>query len=87
MRAVRTSLNEAKPQHAKPVQPYVFDKIQHICRCGDARLVTPNPAVTIASSLSDTFAGIGLTGVVAFIAAQLVGMVGAVVLSRWLWER
>ncbi len=45
-----------------------------------------NPAVTIARSLSDTFAGIAPTGVVAFIAAQLVGMLGAVVLGRWLWE-
>lgn len=45
-----------------------------------------NPAVTIARSLSDTFAGIAPTGVVAFIAAQLVGMLAAVVLSRWLWR-
>src|SRR5262249_23102609 len=33
-----------------------------------------NPAVTIARSLSDTFAGIAPAGVLAFIAAQLVGM-------------
>lgn len=45
-----------------------------------------NPAVTIARSLSDTFAGIAPTGVVAFIAAQLVGMLAAVVLGRWLWR-
>lgn len=45
-----------------------------------------NPAVTIARSLSDTFAGIAPTGVMAFIAAQFVGMLGAVVLSRWLWQ-
>lgn len=45
-----------------------------------------NPAVTIARSLSDTFAGIAPTGVVAFIAAQLVGMLAAVVLGRWLWQ-
>ena len=44
-----------------------------------------NPAVTIARSLSDTFAGIGPSGVLAFIAAQLVGMLAAVTLSRWLW--
>lgn len=44
-----------------------------------------NPAVTIARSLSDTFAGIAPTGVVAFIAAQLVGMLAAVSLGRWLW--
>jgi glycerol uptake facilitator-like aquaporin len=45
-----------------------------------------NPAVTIARSLSDTFAGIAPTGVAAFIAAQLVGMVAAVLLGRWLWR-
>jgi glycerol uptake facilitator-like aquaporin len=44
-----------------------------------------NPAVTIARSLSDTFAGIAPTGVLAFIAAQLVGMLVAVILGRWLW--
>jgi glycerol uptake facilitator-like aquaporin len=45
-----------------------------------------NPAVTIARSLSDTFAGIAPTGVVAFIAAQFIGMLAAVVLGRWLWR-
>jgi len=45
-----------------------------------------NPAVTIARSLSDTFAGIAPTGVLAFIAAQFLGMLAAVVLGRWLWR-
>jgi glycerol uptake facilitator-like aquaporin len=45
-----------------------------------------NPAVTIARSLSDTFAGIAPAGVAAFIAAQLVGMLAAVLLSRWIWK-
>ena len=45
-----------------------------------------NPAVTIARSLSDTFAGIAPTGVVAFIAAQLLGAAFAVALSGWLWR-
>ena len=45
-----------------------------------------NPAVTIARSLSDTFAGIAPAGVIAFIAAQFVGMFAAVVLGRWLWR-
>ena len=45
-----------------------------------------NPAVTIARSLSDTFAGIAPTGVVAFIAAQFLGTLAAVVLGRWLWR-
>jgi len=44
-----------------------------------------NPAVTIARSLSDTFAGIAPAGVTAFIAAQLFGMLAAVALARWLW--
>jgi glycerol uptake facilitator-like aquaporin len=42
-----------------------------------------NPAVTIARSLSDTFAGIAPAGVIAFIAAQLVGMLAAVTLRTW----
>jgi glycerol uptake facilitator-like aquaporin len=45
-----------------------------------------NPAVTIARSLSDTFAGIAPTGVLAFIAAQFLGMLAAVLLGRWLWR-
>ena len=44
-----------------------------------------NPAVTIARSLSNTFAGIAPTGIFAFIAAQLLGMLVAVVFARWLW--
>ena len=45
-----------------------------------------NPAVTIARSLSDTFAGIAPGGVLPFIAAQLAGMLAAVALARWLWR-
>ena len=44
-----------------------------------------NPAVTFARALSDTFAGIAPGGVPAFIAAQLAGMLAAVMLGRWLW--
>jgi glycerol uptake facilitator-like aquaporin len=44
-----------------------------------------NPAVTIARSLSDTFAGIAPAGVVAFIVAQIVGALAAIVVARWLW--
>jgi glycerol uptake facilitator-like aquaporin len=46
-----------------------------------------NPAVTIARALSDTYAGIALAGVLAFIGAQLVGMLAAVMLGRWLWQQ
>jgi glycerol uptake facilitator-like aquaporin len=45
-----------------------------------------NPAVTIARSLSDTFAGIAPTGVVTFITAQFLGMLAALALGRWLWR-
>jgi hypothetical protein len=43
-----------------------------------------NP-VTIARSLSDTFAGIAPSGVAVFVVAQLAGMLVAVGLSQWLW--
>jgi len=45
-----------------------------------------NPAVTIARSLSDTFAGIAPQGVPAFIAAQIAGALLAVPLAGWLWR-
>jgi glycerol uptake facilitator-like aquaporin len=45
-----------------------------------------NPAVTIARSISDTFAGIAPAGAPAFILAQFAGMLAAVFLSRWLWR-
>jgi glycerol uptake facilitator-like aquaporin len=44
-----------------------------------------NPAVTIARSLSDTFAGIAPQGVPAFIAAQIAGALLAIPLAGWLW--
>jgi len=45
-----------------------------------------NPAVTMARALSDTFAGIAPAGVLAFIIAQMIGMLAAVGISRWLWR-
>jgi len=45
-----------------------------------------NPAVTIARSLSDTFAGIAPAGVAVFNVSQFAGMLVAVGLSRWLWR-
>lgn len=44
-----------------------------------------NPAVTIARSISDTFAGIAPSGAPAFILAQVFGALAAVLLARWLW--
>jgi glycerol uptake facilitator-like aquaporin len=43
-----------------------------------------NPAVTLARSSSDTFAGIRPTDTPAFIAAQLTGALAATLLFRWL---
>jgi glycerol uptake facilitator-like aquaporin len=43
-----------------------------------------NPAVTIARGFSDTFAGIRLADVPAFIIAQILGAVAALWLCRWL---
>jgi glycerol uptake facilitator-like aquaporin len=45
-----------------------------------------NPAVTIARSMSDTFAGIAPGGIFAFIAAQLLGAALAALLAGWLWD-
>jgi glycerol uptake facilitator-like aquaporin len=43
-----------------------------------------NPAVTIARSLSDTFAGIRPSDVLWFVTAQLAGAIAATLLFRWL---
>jgi len=44
-----------------------------------------NPAVTVARSLSDTFAGIAPAGVTAFIIAQCAGGLAATLFAMWLW--
>jgi len=44
-----------------------------------------NPAVTLARAMSDTFAGIAPADVPAFWAAQIVGAVGALAVSNWLF--
>ena len=46
-----------------------------------------NPAVTVARSLSDTFAGIAPVDAPAFILAQVIGGALAVVVGGWLWQR
>ncbi len=45
-----------------------------------------NPAVTLARSLSNTFAGISPASCLPFIAAQIAGTFLAVAVSRWLFE-
>ena len=46
-----------------------------------------NPAITIARSLSDTFAGISPSDVPLFIVAQLAGAALAAVLAKWLFPQ
>jgi glycerol uptake facilitator-like aquaporin len=45
-----------------------------------------NPAVTLARSFSDTFAGIRPEDVLGFVIAQLIGAALAVALDRWVWN-
>ena len=45
-----------------------------------------NPAITIARSLSDTFAGISPQNVPVFIVAQLIGAAAAALIARWLFD-
>ncbi len=44
-----------------------------------------NPAITVARSLSDTFAGIAPADVPPFVVAQLLGAGAAALLARWLF--
>ena len=45
-----------------------------------------NPAITVARSLSDSFAGIAPADVPAFVAAQLAGAAAAALVARWLFD-
>ena len=45
-----------------------------------------NPAVTLARSLTDTFAGIEPSGIACFVLAQLVGAALAALTARWLFD-
>ena len=46
-----------------------------------------NPAITVARSLSNSFAGIAPQDVAGFVAAQLAGALAADFTARWLFER
>jgi len=46
-----------------------------------------NPAVTLARSLSDTFAGIAPASVPLFVAGQVAGAIAAVLVTAWLFAR
>ena len=45
-----------------------------------------NPAITVARSLTDTFAGIAPANVPQFIAAQLIGAAAAAGVALWLFD-
>jgi glycerol uptake facilitator-like aquaporin len=45
-----------------------------------------NPAITVARSLSDTFAGIAPHDVPLFVVAQLIGAGAAALVARWLFD-
>jgi glycerol uptake facilitator-like aquaporin len=45
-----------------------------------------NPAVTIARSFTNTFAGIAPADIVAFIAAQMIGALAGLIVARWMFE-
>jgi glycerol uptake facilitator-like aquaporin len=45
-----------------------------------------NPAITVARSLSDTFAGIAPRDVPLFVGAQLLGAAAAALVARWLFD-
>jgi glycerol uptake facilitator-like aquaporin len=53
--------------------------------CFTSSTSSANPAVTIARTLSDTFAGIAPSSVIPFVIAQFVGAAVAVVTVRVLW--
>lgn len=46
-----------------------------------------NPAVTLARSMTNTFAGIHASGIAGFVLAQLLGALLAALVARWLWPR
>jgi glycerol uptake facilitator-like aquaporin len=46
-----------------------------------------NPAITVARSLTNTFAGIAPHDVPLFIVAQLIGAALAAILARWLFPK
>jgi glycerol uptake facilitator-like aquaporin len=71
--------------HTSPAVPFAVGLYITAAYRFTASTSFANPAVTIARAFSDTFAGIAPSGVVAFIAAQLLGMFAAVALCPWLW--
>jgi glycerol uptake facilitator-like aquaporin len=73
--------------HTKAAVPYAVGLYITSAYWFTASTSFANPAVTIARSLSDTFAGIAPGDVAAFIVAQMIGMLVAVALARWLFRK
>jgi glycerol uptake facilitator-like aquaporin len=71
--------------HAPAAVPYAVGLYITAAYWFTASTSFANPAVTIARSLSDTFAGIAPAGVPAFIAAQIAGIFAAVAIRASLW--
>jgi glycerol uptake facilitator-like aquaporin len=71
--------------HAPAAVPYAVGLYITAAYWFTASTSFANPAVTVARSLSDTFAGIAPSGVPAFIAAQLLGIFAAVAVRALLW--
>ena len=73
--------------HAPSAVPYAVGLYITAAYWFTASTSFANPAVTLARSLSDSFAGIAPANVPAFVLAQMTGMLAAVMLGGWLWPR
>jgi glycerol uptake facilitator-like aquaporin len=71
--------------HAREAVPYAVGLYITAAYWFTASTSFANPAVSIARSLSDTFAGIAPSSVPAFIAAQAAGMTLALLVAGHLW--
>ena len=71
--------------HAREAVPYAVGLYITAAYWFTASTSFANPAVSIARSLSDTFAGIAPSSVPAFIAAQAAGMALALLVASHLW--
>ena len=72
-------------QQRKEAVPYVVAAYIGSAYWFTASTSFANPAVTIARSLSNTFSGIRIADVPAFIIAQLIGALLAMALYNWLY--
>ena len=73
------ALSGKKNVHATPAAVALYITAAYWCTSSTS---FANPAVTIALSFTDTFSGILWTGMPAFIAAQLIGALGAFAVAR-----